>query len=109
MVRLTEMHKITILQMIGYGDNTRTQQEVVRLFHVKFPDLPPISQGTISKIEKQFREFGHVTNNEKPAQFKGESLENPEVLIDALQKHFENNEIANPTAQLVTSKFYINA
>ncbi|KAJ8947096.1 hypothetical protein NQ318_002455 [Aromia moschata] len=29
MVYLTEMHKMTILQMIGYGDRTRTQAEVV--------------------------------------------------------------------------------
>ncbi|KAJ8946231.1 hypothetical protein NQ318_013042 [Aromia moschata] len=35
MVYLTEMHKITILQMIGYGDRTRTQAEVVRRFQEK--------------------------------------------------------------------------
>lgn len=67
MVHLTEMHKITILQMIGYGDNTRTQMEVASLFHEKFPNLPPISQGTISKIEKQFRELGHVRQIKKVA------------------------------------------
>ncbi|KAJ8956133.1 hypothetical protein NQ318_016588 [Aromia moschata] len=31
MVYLIEMHKITILQMIGYGDRTRTQAEVVEV------------------------------------------------------------------------------
>ncbi|KAJ8944358.1 hypothetical protein NQ318_011490 [Aromia moschata] len=62
MVYLTEMHKITILQMIGYGDRTRTQAEVVRRFQEKYPELPPIFQGTISIIEKQFRERGHSTN-----------------------------------------------
>lgn len=67
MVHLTEMHKITILQMIGYGDRTRTQMEVSRLFHEKFPNLPPVSQGTISKIEKQFRELGHVRQIKKVA------------------------------------------
>ncbi|VEN42073.1 unnamed protein product, partial [Callosobruchus maculatus] len=60
MVYLTEMHKIIILQMIGYGDNTRTQKEVARSFHEKFPNLPAVSQGTISNIEKQFRELGYV-------------------------------------------------
>ncbi|KAJ8940568.1 hypothetical protein NQ318_012967 [Aromia moschata] len=60
MVYLTEMHNITILHMIGYGDRTRTQAEVVRLFQEKYPELPPIPQGTVSKIEKQFRECGHV-------------------------------------------------
>ncbi|KAJ8946767.1 hypothetical protein NQ318_018976 [Aromia moschata] len=59
------MHKITILQTIGYGDRTRTQAEVVRLFQEKYPELPPISQGTVSKIEKQFRERGHVRQLKK--------------------------------------------
>ncbi|KAJ8936308.1 hypothetical protein NQ318_004714 [Aromia moschata] len=65
MVYLTEMHKITILQMIGYRDRTRTKGEVIRLFQEKYPELPPISQGTVSKIEKQFRERGHVRQLKK--------------------------------------------
>ncbi|KAJ8950983.1 hypothetical protein NQ318_006367 [Aromia moschata] len=46
--------------MIGYGDRPRTQCEVVRLFRETHPDLPPLNQGTISKIEVQYREMGHV-------------------------------------------------
>ncbi|KAJ8958509.1 hypothetical protein NQ318_002303, partial [Aromia moschata] len=57
---LTESLKIEILMMIGYGDRARTQCEVVRLFREKHPDLPPLNQGTISKIEAQYREMGHV-------------------------------------------------
>ncbi|KAJ8957727.1 hypothetical protein NQ318_017625 [Aromia moschata] len=38
----------------------RTQCEVVRLFRETHPDLPPLNQGTISKIEAQYREMGHV-------------------------------------------------
>lgn len=57
---LTESHKIEILMMIGYGDRSRTQAEVVHLFRDKHPELPPINQGTISKIEAQYRELGHV-------------------------------------------------
>ncbi|KAJ8952207.1 hypothetical protein NQ318_022657 [Aromia moschata] len=60
-----EMHKITILQMIDYEDRTRTQAEVVRLFQEKYPELPPISQGTVSKIEKQFWKRGHVRQLKK--------------------------------------------
>lgn len=60
MVYLTESHKIEILMMIGYGDRLRTQVEVAALFSETHPDLPPISQGTISKIEKRYREVGHV-------------------------------------------------
>ncbi|KAJ8955218.1 hypothetical protein NQ318_000243 [Aromia moschata] len=46
--------------MIGYGDRARTQCEVVRLFRETHPDLPPLNQGTISKIEARYREMGHV-------------------------------------------------
>ncbi|KAJ8935863.1 hypothetical protein NQ318_015974 [Aromia moschata] len=42
------MHKITIMQMLE-----------------KYPELPPISQGTVSKIEKQFRKRGHVRQLKK--------------------------------------------
>ncbi|KAJ8952178.1 hypothetical protein NQ318_022628, partial [Aromia moschata] len=38
----------------------RTQCEVVRLFRETHPDLPPLNQATISKIEAQYREMGHV-------------------------------------------------
>ncbi|KAJ8944097.1 hypothetical protein NQ318_019435 [Aromia moschata] len=60
---LTESLKIEILVMIGYlgiGYRARTQCEVVRLFRETHPDLPPLNQGTISKIEAQYREMGHV-------------------------------------------------
>ncbi|KAJ8941555.1 hypothetical protein NQ318_011512 [Aromia moschata] len=57
---LTDSLKIEILMMIGYGDRARTQCEVVRLFRETHPDLPPLNQGTISKIEAQYREMGHV-------------------------------------------------
>ncbi|KAJ8937547.1 hypothetical protein NQ318_002764 [Aromia moschata] len=46
--------------MIGYGDGARTQCEVVRLFRETHPHLPPLNQGTISKIKAQYREMGHV-------------------------------------------------
>ncbi|KAJ8937424.1 hypothetical protein NQ318_012622 [Aromia moschata] len=50
MVYLTEMHKITILQMIGYGNRTRTQAEVVRLFQEKYTEFatPPLVGGAAS-------------------------------------------------------------
>ncbi|KAJ8933552.1 hypothetical protein NQ318_012356 [Aromia moschata] len=57
---LSESLKIEILMLIGYGDRARTQCEVVRLFRETHPDLPPLNQGTISKIEAQYREMGHV-------------------------------------------------
>lgn len=46
--------------MIGFGNRIRTQAEVARLFNQEHPDLPQISQTTVSRIERQYRENGHV-------------------------------------------------
>ncbi|KAJ8931856.1 hypothetical protein NQ318_009800, partial [Aromia moschata] len=46
--------------MIGVGDRMRTQQEVCRLFHEMHPDREPVSQSTVSRIERKYRELGHV-------------------------------------------------
>lgn len=59
MAHLTETQRIEILILIGCGDKTRTQQEVCNLFNTKYPDRP-ISQSAVSKIERKFRETGHV-------------------------------------------------
>lgn len=59
-MKLSETQRIDILIMIGCGDKTRTQMEVCALFNDKYPDREPIAQSTVSKIEKKFRETGHV-------------------------------------------------
>ena len=56
---LTEKQRIEILMMIGYGENMRTQQQVVQLFIQKYP-LRPIAQSAVSRIESKFRIHGHV-------------------------------------------------
>lgn len=57
---LTEKLKIEILMMVGFGERKRSQEEVATLFYESHPDLPPLSRSTVGKIEKQFRELGHV-------------------------------------------------
>lgn len=59
MARLSEKQRIEILMMIGYGDRVRTQNEVCELFNNKYPERP-ITQSAVSKIEKKFRDLGHV-------------------------------------------------
>lgn len=59
-MKLTETQRIELLIMIGCGDKTRTQKEVCELFNNKYPNRVPVSQSTVSKIEKKFRETGHV-------------------------------------------------
>ncbi|KAJ8962911.1 hypothetical protein NQ318_001322 [Aromia moschata] len=64
-VKMSYLNSTPFSFLIGYGDRTRTQAEVVRLFQEKYPKLLPISQGTVSKIEKQFRERGHIRQLKK--------------------------------------------
>lgn len=37
----------------------RAQEYFVTIFHAKYPESPPIPQGTVTKIEKEYRELGH--------------------------------------------------
>lgn len=39
---------------------TGRQADGVNFFFEKYPELPPFSQRTVSKIKKQFRDLGHV-------------------------------------------------
>lgn len=59
MAHLNETQRIEILILSGCGDKKRTQTEVCNLFNAKYPDRP-ISQSTVSKIVRKFRENGHV-------------------------------------------------
>lgn len=59
MVRLSERQRIEILMMIGYGENVRSQVEVVRLFNEKYPERS-ITQSCVSKIAQKFEEYGNV-------------------------------------------------
>ncbi|KAJ8957633.1 hypothetical protein NQ318_017522 [Aromia moschata] len=61
MVYLTEMHKITILQMIGYGDRTRTEGRSCSPISRKISGVA----ADISRYQKQFRERGHVRQLKK--------------------------------------------
>ncbi|KAJ8956885.1 hypothetical protein NQ318_014302 [Aromia moschata] len=55
-----DINAIVMTEWVPEGRRARTQCEVVRLFRETHPDLPPLNQGTISKIEAQYREMGHV-------------------------------------------------
>lgn len=59
MGKLSETQRIEILIMIGCGDRIRTQHEVCQMFNAKYPDTQ-ISQSAVSRVERKFRESGHV-------------------------------------------------
>ncbi|KAJ8940282.1 hypothetical protein NQ318_007653 [Aromia moschata] len=87
--------------MIGYGDRARTQCEVVRLFRETHPDLPPLNQGTISKIEAQYREMGHV----RKVPSKRQAVVDDDTKLNLLLA-LEENPIT-PARQLARDKKYI--
>lgn len=87
MARVNERERIEILMMIGYGDRMRTQLEVSELFNNKYPNRAPISQSTISKIEKKYRDLGHVRDN----YVKGRPTISEDVQLNVLLSVEENN------------------
>ena len=86
MVYLTEQQRTDILIMAGYGDMKRHQREVCRLFNEKYPNLN-ITQSTVSKIQKKYREHGNVKNLRKAGRKTVLSKENKLNLRLALQEH----------------------
>lgn len=50
--------------MIGYGNQTRTQDEVFNLFINKYSDKP-ITSSTASKVEEKVRTFDNIADNYK--------------------------------------------
>jgi Transposase. len=60
MAKLSERERIDILRMIGFGDKLRTHQEACQLFNATYPDRPPITQSTVSRVLARFEETGSV-------------------------------------------------
>ena len=94
-MRLTEKQRIEVLMMIVYGERVRTQQEVWELFKQKYPNRPPISQATVSKIEHKFEQFGHVRDVPRCGRPEVDENQQLEVLL-AVQdnQHVVSRQIA---------------
>ncbi|KAJ8962159.1 hypothetical protein NQ318_018116 [Aromia moschata] len=82
---LNERDRIEILMMIGVGDRMRTQQEVCRLFHEMHPDREPVSQSTVSRIERKYRELGHVRDAPRQGRPKINENVQQDVILSALE------------------------
>lgn len=82
---LTESDRIEILMMIGIGDKMRTQQEVCRLFHEMHPDREPISQSTVSRIERKYRELGHVRDAARQGRPKIDENIQQDIILSAVE------------------------
>lgn len=80
--KLNEQERIEILMMIGYGDRARLQLEVCHLFNNLHPERPPINQSTVSRIEKKFREHGHVRDLPRTGRPKVNEDDRLNVMLD---------------------------
>lgn len=60
MAKLSEIERIEILMVVGYGDRQRLHQDVCDLFNNVLPDINnPTVQSIVSKLLKKFREIEH--------------------------------------------------
>ncbi|KAJ8953076.1 hypothetical protein NQ318_013418 [Aromia moschata] len=95
--------------MIGYGDRARTQCEVVRLFRETHPDLPPLNQGTSSKIEAQYREMDHV----RKVPSKRQAVVDDDTKLNLLLAVEENpitlaRQLARDSQEILTLQNFVN-
>ena len=88
MVNLTEKERTDILIMVGYGDKKRTQAEVVALFNEVYPNRPPISQSTVSKIIKKYSDT--VSVKDKARSGRSKSVSESEAALNVLLAVEEN-------------------
>ncbi|KAJ8946748.1 hypothetical protein NQ318_002578, partial [Aromia moschata] len=65
MARLSEIERIEILMIIGYGDRRRSFDQVVVIFNELHPDREPLSKSTVSKTLQRFHETGGVKDRPK--------------------------------------------
>ncbi|KAI4455390.1 transposable element tc3 transposase-like protein [Holotrichia oblita] len=63
-MKLSVQQNIEILMMVGHRDRSQTQMEVRDLFNDKYSERP-ITQSTVGKVEKKFRETGTVESTRK--------------------------------------------
>jgi transposase len=54
-MRLAEDERIEILIMLGCGNKSRSHREARDMFNEKYPNRPPISQSTVSRVASKWR------------------------------------------------------
>lgn len=98
--KLTEKERITLLMIRGFGDRTRSYDEVQRVFNNFFHERPQISKSTVERTVRKFQEEGTVkdlprtgrpksaTTPEKTEQVLLSFVEEPSTsLLKACQVH----------------------
>lgn len=95
---LTETQRMDILIFQGYGDNTRSYQEVCNLFNARYPNKH-ITKSTVCKTLRRYQETG--TNNSMPRTGRPKTATDDESKINVLLQIEESSKVS--TRQLATN------
>lgn len=85
---LSESERITILMMRGYGNLTRSFQEVADLYNEENNLRPPISKSTVVRTVHRFQETGSV--KDLPRSGRPKSVSGDDKAIEVLQAFVED-------------------
>lgn len=87
---LSEIERIEILMMFGWGDRRRHLDEVCELFNNTHPERQAITKSTVSKIVKKFHEHGTV----KDLPRTGRPKLDDNIKLDVLLSYNENPHLS---------------
>ena len=62
MAPLTEIERIELLMMVGYGDRLRRHEELCALFNEVHFERRPIARSTAGRIVAKFNQTGNLRN-----------------------------------------------
>ncbi|KAJ8942234.1 hypothetical protein NQ318_003081 [Aromia moschata] len=100
MARLSEIERIEILMIIGYGDRRRSLDQVVVIFNELHSDREPLSKSTVSKTLQRFHETGGV--KDRPKSGRPVSVTNEEnslnVMLDVVENPINSTQQRAPLA-----------
>lgn len=85
---LNERERITLLMMVGWGNNRRSHEEACHLFNDYFPERQPICRTTVGRTVQRFMETGSVSD--RPRSGRPASATNEDISLDVLQSFIEN-------------------
>ncbi|KAG8251862.1 hypothetical protein J6590_070986 [Homalodisca vitripennis] len=66
---LDEREHITLLMMVGWGNNRRSHEEACHLFNDYFHERQPISRTTVGRTVQHFMETGSVSDRHRSLRF----------------------------------------
>ncbi|KAG8263731.1 hypothetical protein J6590_025821 [Homalodisca vitripennis] len=87
-IKLSDIDRINILIMRGYGDLKRSYQTVAYFFHKRFPNRPPISKNGVVTTVRRFEENATVKDLRRSGRPKTATNEDmaTDVLVTVIEE-----------------------